>query len=282
MSISPSPLGIRWTVGNVSDRGFEALRLSLWGAHRLFGDRAAYVVCHNGLSFAEARTRVGPVPDGVAWFDAENALPHWLHGWLGEGMAEGVAWKFAPLRLFPDRFELSLDNDCVLWGMPEVIRAWLNPEAPGRCILAEDVRPAFGQFAERCGPEPRNLGIRGLPPGFDLEQALKATLEETSAALGRRVVLTSELDEQGLQVAALAARAEVLAVRQEEVTICSPFWPHQSGLGSCGAHFVGLNARHIPWDYYDRPADEWMRAHWARHLPALQDLTSAPRGPVTS
>jgi hypothetical protein len=37
----------------------------------------------------------------------------------------------------------------------------------------------------------------------------------------------------------------------------------------CGAHFVGLNLKHIAWDYYDRPADTWMDEHWARHAPFL-------------
>jgi hypothetical protein len=39
---------------------------------------------------------------------------------------------------------------------------------------------------------------------------------------------------------------------------------------------VGLNARHIPWDYYDRPAGEWLREHWARHRPALYERTGTP------
>ena len=39
------PVGIRWTIGNVSTRGFEALRLSIWGAWKAFGPDAIYVVC---------------------------------------------------------------------------------------------------------------------------------------------------------------------------------------------------------------------------------------------
>jgi hypothetical protein len=34
------PLGIRWTIGDVSEAGFEALRLSLHAVVRLFGLRA--------------------------------------------------------------------------------------------------------------------------------------------------------------------------------------------------------------------------------------------------
>ena len=43
---------------------------------------------------------------------------------------------------------------------------------------------------------------------------------------------------------------------------------------SCGAS--GLNARHIAWAYYDRPADAWMTDHWERHRPALDERTGTP------
>ncbi len=38
-------LGIRWTIGNVSMAGFDALRLSIVGAARCFGASAEYAVC---------------------------------------------------------------------------------------------------------------------------------------------------------------------------------------------------------------------------------------------
>jgi hypothetical protein len=268
-------IGLRWTVGDVSERGFAALGLSVWGAHRLFGPDAAFLICCNTVPLADAQARTGPLPPSVRWQDGGSALPDWLLPHLGPGMAEGVAWKFSPLRAFPDRFELSLDNDCILWDWPQALRDWLGGGGD-RCVLAEDVRPAFGQFAPDCGEAPRNSGIRGLPPGFDLAAALRGALAARGAAQGAPVVLLSELDEQGLQVAALSRHAPPLVVRTEEVSICSPFWPHQPEFGRCGAHFVGLNARHIAWNYYDRPADDWMRDHWQRHLPALRRNTGAP------
>ena len=118
-------------------------------------------------------------------------------------------------------------------------------------------------------PDPRNAGIRGLPPGYDLVAAMEAVLLRADAANGRPVRLTSELDEQGLQTAALSIDGPPLAVTLEDVTVCSPFWPHRPDLGRCGAHFCGLNARHIAWDYYGRPADEWMTDHWRRHRDSL-------------
>ena len=94
--------------------------------------------------------------------------------------------------------------------------------------------------------------------------------------MGGEALLTSELDEQGLQVAAFERAGAVQVVSTEAVSICSPFHPHQSELGRCGAHFVGLNAHTIPWDYYDRPAIEWLEAHWRRHRPTLRARVGLP------
>lgn len=275
MNETKQPIGVRWTLGDVSDRGYEALRLSLWGAYHLFGPDAAYAVCYNNVPRQKALDLVGPTPPGVVWHDATNDVPEFIKANFEQGMAEGVGWKLAPLRFFPpDRHELSLDNDCILWSLPAALQEWQNaPAGAQTCVMAEDVKACFGQFEALCPPEARNAGIRGLPPGFDLEAALRDMLAQNP------VVMTSELDEQGLQTAALSRHGTTLAVTLDEVTICSPFWPHLPHLGTCGAHFVGTNARHIPWNYYDRPADEVIAEHWARHRDALYEKTKAPRHP---
>lgn len=272
------PVGVRWTIGDVSERGFEALRLSIMGAWRLFGPEAAYAVCVNTVTPAAARERVGKTPAGVEWVESTaRAMPEFIRRRMDERRAEGVGWKFSPLRVFPDRYEIALDNDCILWELPGALAAGIAGDGPDRCVMAEDVRPAFGRFAPLCGQEPRNSGLRGLPPGFDLASALLAAVEELEALTGEPVRMTSELDEQGLQAAALSRRAPLGVVTLEEVTVCSPFHPHTPSLGRCGAHFVGLNARHIPWDYYDRPADEWMREHWeSRSRDVRERLGPAP------
>lgn len=257
------PLVVRWTVGDVSAEGFEALRLSVWSATRLLGDRARYVICVNSVPVETARARTGSLPQAVEWRDVTHALWPEIQPYLGENLAEGVAWKFAPLRLDDAAHELALDNDCILWSLPRAIGEWLD--APTHCVLAEDVRACFGQFASRCGPEPRNSGIRGLPADFDLGAAILDTLKDQPA------VLTSELDEQGLQVAALSREAPPKVVSTREVTICSPFPPHLPHLGQCGAHFVGLNAKSLPWELDGRPAVEHIRAHWRKHRRELYE-----------
>ncbi len=252
-------VAVRWTIGDVGRFGYETLRLSVWGARRLFGPDAAYVICLNSVELPTAQQETGGLPREVRWHDATHDMPALIQRHLDENKAEGVGWKFAPLRLFPDRYELALDNDCILWEMPAAIRTWLDTGTPPKCVIAEDVSRMPGQFAADCGPHARNSGIRGLPAGFRLDEALGRLLRR------RPVILRSELDEQGLQVAAVSLDGEPLVVELEEVTICSPFPPHLPYLGRCGAHFVGLNAKQLPWKLHDRPAVDHLREHWLRH-----------------
>jgi hypothetical protein len=256
-------LGIRWTIGAVNARGFDALRLSIAGAFHIFGQRSRYAVCVNSVPLEDARTLVGELPVRVEWVQADGLVPGWLRLRFDQAMGEGTAWKFAPIRLFAELPELALDNDCILWRAPEALTAWLNDA--GSFLLAEDVRRCVGAaFDELCTYAARNSGIRGIPAGFDLETALRSVLARPT------VRFSSELDEQGLQIATLERAGRLHLVSTSDVTICSPFWPHQPELGSCGAHFVGLNAHALPFRYYGRPATDWIGEHWARHLPALE------------
>jgi hypothetical protein len=263
-----SKLGVRWTIGDVSARGFEALRFSIWGAWKLFGPQAAYVICYNSLPLDQGRALTGPVPEGIGWHDASHDLPAFLQAHMDPGLAEGAGWKFAPLRSFPNRYELALDNDCILWALPAAMAQWLTEGDPRTCVVAEDVVALYGQWADRCGPEPRNGGLRGLPPGFDLEAALRTILA------ARPIRLTSELDEQGLQMAALAPLVPRV-VTVEEVTICSPFPPHLPYLERCGAHFCGVNVKALPWSLAGRPATAYIHEHWLRLREAVATYVAA-------
>ena len=270
------PLGIRWTIGDVSVEGFDALRLSIWGAYRVFGAAARYVVCVNTVEIAEARARTGPLPPDVAWLRVGyDDLPPWILPQLDRGLAEAVAWKFAPVRVFHDAYELALDNACILWDAPAAVHEWLSPRARGGFLIAEDARRCLGRFSGLCGAEPRNSGIRGLPPHYDYEEALRETLDAAG------VVLASDLDEQELHAATLERAGTPFVVSVSEVPICSPFWPYSSELGTCGAQFVGLNPHELPWRYDNRPASELTRESFRRLEPRIErilDLSPSRRG----
>jgi hypothetical protein len=261
MLIVRSSLVVRWTVGDVSIDGFESLRLSAWGARQIFGSSARYVICVNSVPLEQARSLTGRVPSEVEWLDVSQRLSPAMVRHMDGGMVEGVGWKFAPMRLDPDRWELHLDNDCILWRAPAAIDHWLNDNT--RCLLAEDVATMLGQFQAACGPAPRNSGIRGLPPGFDFERACSSILSETG------ISLRSELDEQGLVTLACSKMAQPHVVSTGDVTICGPFPPHVRQLGRCGAHFVGLNAKRLNWSHEGRSGDTYVRENWERMRPAL-------------
>jgi hypothetical protein len=187
---------------------------------------------------------------------------------------QGMAWKLVPLRIYPERYELALDNDCILWSIPESMHRWLQSEKA--FLLAEDVQRCLGSFDAICPPGAYNGGIRGLPPMHDLQDMLRDVLGEAAGLSNGKLKLAAEIEEQGLQAAAMCRLKPLSLVRTSEVSICSPFWPNSPKLGTSGAHFVGMNSRHIPWNYFDRPAGEWLDEHWARHRPALYDRARLP------
>ena len=258
-------LTIRWTIGDVSSRGYEALRLSILGVTRLLPD-AQGIVTVKSVSVREAKRRIGEVADLVDWVDSDGRAPGWLQPYLHSNFAEGVAWKFAPVRLSPDSYELSLDNDVVLWELPSAMEAWMRDD--DSCLIAEDVACAYGQFTAMCGDQPRNSGIRGLPPGFPMDRELRAMLQSQD------VLLTTELDEQGLQVAVVTSgKHHVVSIA--DVSICSPFPPHSRMLGKCGAHFVGLNAKTLPWTFQGKSGEEYLYANWDGWQPEIRSRIQA-------
>jgi hypothetical protein len=271
------PVGIRWTMGDASERGYDALRLSIWGAWRIFGPAASYVVCVHSVPVDVARSRTGPVPAALTWHDATRDVPAFLRAVLGNGMAQGAGWKLAPLRCFPFRHELSLDNDCILWSLPPSLQQWLaQPRSQAGCVLAEDVQSCYGQFAAECPRRPLNAGLRALPPRFDPGPPLREALARRQRDVSTPLAFTCEPDEEGLQAAALSLAGPLHAVPLEEVTVCSPFPPHLPHLGSCGAHFIGLSARTPDGESGGNRADTSMAEHWKRHAGDLRARTGAP------
>src|SRR3954453_11716098 len=113
-------LAVRWTIGNLLESGFELLRLSIACALHLFGPKPKYVVCVNSLPLDEAKKRTGRVPPQVEWraVTAEDA-PAVLRSHSDGSLIEGMGWKLVPVRIFPDAYELALDNDCILWDQPD-------------------------------------------------------------------------------------------------------------------------------------------------------------------
>ena len=246
-------VGVRWSVGALGSRGMEALRLSIWGAWRIFGERALYTVFVRGRSAHDVQEAMEELPPGIAWVNSDDLVPPFILA-HGGGAAETVEERFAPLRQYPGRFELSLDPGCILWELPEPIERWLVEQHGYRCILTQDASAKYGQFHEYCGPGHLSSAIRGLPPAFKYGATIRELLRERELMVGHRLRMSPD-DALGLEIAAAVRLAEPLIVTEREVTVCSPFHPY---LGTCGARFVGLHAEYAPWTEC-----------WERHRPEL-------------
>jgi hypothetical protein len=252
-------LGVRWHIGERTSRTYLALRLSILGAWQAFGDSADYAVTVDTLDVAEAQRRVGTLTAPVRWHAVDGLLPDMIQERFDPGLADGTAWKLAPVRVFPDLPELSLEPDCILWSIPPAVRGWLS-DAENSFLLADDVRPRFGKFWAFCGGELKSARILGLPPGFDFDAAMAQILDAT------RGTLSSELEVNGLQVAAVTDSGQAHVVSSEDVSICSPFspdWPH---LGRFGAQFMRLEPRRVDFHHEGRPAIDVAAEHFDAHV----------------
>jgi len=71
----------------------------------------------------------GLLPDRLQWISCtRKEVPSFIRERLDPQMAEGAGWKFATLRPFPDLFKIAMDNDLVLWRIPNAMFQWLAPE----------------------------------------------------------------------------------------------------------------------------------------------------------
>jgi hypothetical protein len=162
------PLGVRWTIGDISSFGVAALRLSVWGAFRCFGPAARYTISVHDVVLARAQATTGALPECVRWQEIDSTrLPRWL---AGMDVAPRAAFRFAPVLVHDDVAELALDRGCVLWSVPDGIRAWLDDPNPRACVITEDVN----------GP---SSAIRGTGAGFDLVEALREARRESPRPL---------------------------------------------------------------------------------------------------
>jgi hypothetical protein len=182
--MNPGNFAVKWSLGRPGDAGFECLRLSIWGAWSLLGPDCRYIVCCAGSNPSEALQRTGRLPDFINFTDVAPR-------------ATG-------------RYEILLDNECILWNLPPSLMNWIDQGHPTRRLLGQ------------------NPGFQVLPPGFHPE-ALRDV--------------------------------DPFVVGLDEISVCSP---QATSLGSCGAHFIGLDLRQDHWLRHRRDV---IQRVWAAESP---------------
>ena len=134
---------------------------------RLVLPDADFAICYNNVS-QEGLNRLSTIAteNGTRLVDVSDLLPKSLRN----THVKNSWWKYAPGRLAPERYEIVMDNDLVLWKVPPTLE-----EAIGRNMLValtDGVGQFYGEFSREAGQLQAtlrlNAGLLGMPPGFEV------------------------------------------------------------------------------------------------------------------
>lgn len=213
---------IRWTVGDVSDQGFDCLRHSIKRIVDMYGSKDfEYFVCYNGSS----KKKIDIRQKNVALIDQEqfaNSLP------IHPSNKFGVCWKLYPPRLDSSKFEIFIDNDVVLHKKIE-FEDWQDG-----CFISEAIKRSYGSFDKRIKSLAQmNSGFFGIPPRFDFGHELSDRIVKFSINWD-----DSYFEEQGLVAHVISNQPHFMfGIKEIGIAINNS----HDFVGKYGTHFIGLN-----------------------------------------
>lgn len=228
---------IRWTIGHAKPSGFKVLQTSVQLINKLYKNQFDYFVLYNG-----------PNPlDYVKTLEADVLDASKYSGLLPIPPCSSK-WKLYPPRLNSDVHEIVMDNDVVIYNKLPHIDKFLNSQD---FLVADGLtRRGLGRtFAKQVPVGKRlNSGIYGIPPNFDLQEALTKKITDLKLK-----GWTGWFDDQGI-LAAIMLNKKYIQIRPKDISII----PTKRLIGRSakylkgkyGMHFCGINRGHT--EYYDR------------------------------
>ena len=215
----------RWTIGPVSEAGLECLSLSV-ASFILHHPDTKIVICHNcpanNLEDIVARFPHATLIDQSEYLESD--IP-----------PMGVAWKLYPPRLFPDAYELCIDNDIVFVDQIKEIESFYSGD---HTLLLEGSTRNYGKFEQHVpAGYCINSGVYGMPPGFNFQKYLRfyVTSNWEQNAFGPHAA-SKTFDEQGIVALSLLSYGKFIIIPETTLTNCERHLIQGKGL-----HFVGLN-----------------------------------------
>jgi hypothetical protein len=226
---------IRWTLGEVSDCGFEILLQSIkyWGKIYPQFDR---VVCYNASRpdhINELRKNGVELLDQIEEYVNNHEKYYWKPASCG--------WKLYPPRLRIDAHEIFCDNDLILLERCDIIDEFLNSN--DMVFSCSALRRAFGWFARFVPPKLKfNNGMFGVYPLFDLSSKI---IEMQKLSGNNR--WRNFFDEQGL-ISAIFIKERFKTIPMNDIYNCL----HNFKLAK-GVHFCGVNSGSTKsWDLFKK------------------------------
>ena len=164
---------LRWTFGEIkfgynSPQGLELLKYSIKFAHLIFPgdfDNVEFYACYNNIRKSTLKTieKFSKKYD-VRLIDVSDLLLNKLRN----DTSKNSWWKYALPRIDITRYEIMIDNDVILWDIPDILRQAITENA--LIALSDGGGRFYGDFKEEIENLDKNLvlnaGFIGFPKGY--------------------------------------------------------------------------------------------------------------------
>lgn len=232
--IRKNPL-IRWTLGNVSEDGFDVFLESIKSWKRFYGD-LSFIVCYNEAISKHVNKIIEmkiPALNQMQEYNDNVQKYLWKPSLCG--------WKLYPPRLNLNSYEIFCDNDIILTKKINIIDEFLHSNMVFSCSAISRCFGCFDKFI----PEGLkfNNGLFGIPPFFDLELKIK----EMQIMSGNENWLDF-FDEQGIVSSIFLKHHNFQTISMNEIYNCSIEFKYCNGI-----HFCGINrGENDSWKLYKK------------------------------
>lgn len=237
----------RWTIGPVSEQGYQILRKSVKLFQKIYPEFDTIVCCNHidDISFIKNinveiyeqnnNELKYPLLEPETYYDSESDSTHFYSS-SNYGMAAS-GWKLSPPRLRLNSHELWLDNDIIIRERIKSIDNWLKND--NLCIVSMGRGRNYGIYHFLIPDEIKMCaGFFGLPPYFDFnKKILDYTVLLQNNPLG-------SYDEQGVVAAILINHFHKNCVITDEIKIYEPPESLNTTIPK-GFHFVCANKNEI-------------------------------------
>lgn len=235
-----SDLIIRWTFGETKERttslqAFDMLECSVLWAKKIFPKSKRYII-FNSLKDLKSLDRLKKIAHKNAY------LLEVKSNWNND--TKNSFWKYVPLRVDENKYELLLDSDIVLWELPKTIEEWSKSE--GLLINTDWNGANYGHYADLIDKSVVfNAGILGFPPLFHFELPNIECFDERF--LTEQGFITNIFTSSGRSLFVLG-KNEIFQSNANEYVNCKV---DNLINNYCGAHFCGCNYAHYQhWDKF--------------------------------
>ncbi len=162
--IKDDNLIIRWTFGETLSRptslqAFDMLECSIAFANVIFPN-SRKIINFNSLKSNESYSKLKNIAKNKIELVESISLD-----FKTKQNGKNSFWKYYPIRIDTSKYEIILDNDVVLWSLPNTVADWLKSDG---LLINSDWRGVYYGIFNNMIPEhlQLNAGIIGYPPNF--------------------------------------------------------------------------------------------------------------------